>query len=141
MEKNRYQIDPQLLADSHELLVWRACHIRLHHNATLPWIILIPETTELELHDLSTGEQLNILQLSRLIGEHFRQNHGMEKINFAAIGNVVQQLHIHVIGRHHKDPLWPDVVWGRDLPAQSYQTADIQQLKSQLHTLLESQQR
>ncbi len=137
MGKKGFQIDPRLLADSHELLIWQGCHIRLHNNASLPWVIIVPETTAVELHDLAIDEQLKILQLSQLIGDHLKQHKGITKINFAAIGNVVQQLHIHVIGRHPQDPLWPDVVWGKALPNNSYLAEDMVQFRNDLSQLLE----
>lgn len=130
-------IHPQLLADTHPLLVDGNCHIRVHRNASLPWVILIPDTTCVELCELSTEQQLHITRLGRQIGRCFTQQFGAEKINFAAIGNVVQQLHIHVIGRHRSDPLWPDVVWGRPLPEKRWTDAGLDQLKTGIKAMLE----
>ncbi|MCW8869737.1 MAG: HIT family protein [Proteobacteria bacterium] len=129
-------IHPQLLADSHALLNWQNCHVRLHKNASLPWVIIIPNTKEIEFCDLPNDLQLEITGLSQIIGNYFKQACGTEKINFAAIGNVVQQLHIHVIGRNSTDPLWPDVVWGRDLPDKSYSPEQIEELKQQLKAVI-----
>ncbi len=128
-------IDDRLKADSHALLKWQNCHLRLHTNATLPWVIIIPETDVLEFCDLSAADQLRITRISGLISDHFKTNLNIEKINFAAIGNVVQQLHIHVIGRHSADPLWPDVVWGNPLPEASYSETEINQWQATLKTL------
>lgn len=125
-------IHPQLLADSHDLFHWQNCHLRLHKNASLPWVIIIPNTKEIEFCDLPVDLQLEITRFSQMIGDYFKQACGAEKINFAAIGNVVQQLHIHVIGRNSKDPLWPDVVWGRDLPDKSYSPQQIEDFKQGL---------
>ena len=134
---NHFQIHPQLIADSQPLLTWQGCHLRLHKNATVPWVILIPVTDEIEFCDLSEELQLTITSLSRIIGAYFKQHLSAEKINFAAIGNVVQQLHVHVIGRHHKDPLWPDVVWGNKLPETNYKSEVVQTIKSDIAQLLE----
>lgn len=130
-------IHPQLIADSHDLFNWQKCHVRLHKNATLPWIVIIPETDKIEFCDLPNEQQLEITQLSRMIGDYFKSACGAEKINIAAIGNVVQQLHVHVIGRHSKDSLWPDVVWGRELPDKSYSQQQLDDFKQKLRRVLD----
>jgi diadenosine tetraphosphate (Ap4A) HIT family hydrolase len=134
-------IHSQLLADTLPLLVHGTCHIRLHRNASLPWVILIPETNCIELCELSAEQQLEVTRLGQHIGRYFKQHMGAEKINFAAIGNVIQQLHIHIIGRHPSDPLWPDVVWGRPLPDKQWSTAELSELQSSLQSMIEDQQR
>ncbi len=137
MKLNNNIIDPRLITDSHELFEWQNCRLRLHKNASFPWIIIIPQSDEIEYCDLPNILQLEITQLSKIIGDYFKQEWGSEKINFAAIGNVVQQLHIHVIGRNSKDPLWPDVVWGAKLPDKSYQQNQVDEFKQQLLTKIE----
>jgi diadenosine tetraphosphate (Ap4A) HIT family hydrolase len=132
-----FQIHPQLAADSHALFEWQHCHLRLHKNATLPWLIIIPETEQIEFHDLPTALQLKITHISQVSANYFKSAHGAEKINFAAIGNVVQQLHVHVIGRHHKDPLWPDVVWGNTLPEKIYAADQLIKISTSIKSLLD----
>ena len=133
-------IHPQLLADSHALFHCQNCHLRLHKNASLPWVIIIPDTKEMEFCDLPNNLQLEITGLSQIIGNYFKQACGTEKINFAAIGNVVQQLHIPVIGRNRKDPLWPYVVWGRELPDKPYSQQKLDDFKLKLQQAIESHQ-
>lgn len=133
-------VHPILRSDSHALFDWHHCHLRLHKNASLPWLIIIPDTKEIEFCDLPNDFQLEITHLSQIISDFFKKACGTEKINFAAIGNVVQQLHIHVIGRHSKDPLWPDVVWGRELPEKHYSQKQLDDFKQQLLRTIESQQ-
>jgi len=137
MGSKNFQIHPQLTADSHELFEWQHCHLRLHKNATLPWLIIVPNTELIEFHDLSSELQLEITHISQITSAYFKAEFGAEKINFAAIGNVVQQLHIHVIGRHRKDPLWPAVIWGNDLPSKQYLTDEIASIKQILLNYLE----
>ncbi|MFC3195073.1 HIT family protein [Marinicella sediminis] len=136
MSRHTAHIDPQLLADSHPLFIHGSCHIRLHRNASLPWVILIPQTNHIEFCDLDEQQQLEITRLSRVIGGFFKTECGAEKINFAAIGNVVQQLHIHVIGRNQQDPLWPDVVWGHVLPDEAWTDGQLKRMKQRLIALL-----
>jgi hypothetical protein len=78
-------IHPQLITDSHELFNRQNCHVRLHKNATLPWIIIIPETDKIEFCDLPNEQQLEITHLSQMIGDYFKNACGAEKINFAAL--------------------------------------------------------
>lgn len=137
MGSANFNIHPQLATDSHALFEWQGCHLRLHKNATLPWLIIIPETEHIEFHDLPGELQLRITLISQVSANYFKSTHGAEKINFAAIGNVVQQLHVHVIGRHHKDPLWPDVVWGQSLPEKTYAADQLQTLSTSIKNLLE----
>ncbi|WP_223786905.1 HIT family protein [Marinicella meishanensis] len=138
MPSHPFQIDAQLLADSHPLGHWQQLHLRLHRNAALPWVLIIPETEVLEYCDLSQTMQQNISLLGAALGQHYKRHWASTKINFAAIGNVVQQLHIHVIGRHENDPLWPDVVWGNPLPKRSYSDDDLSQWQHKLAQLLET---
>ena len=137
MGTENFQIDSQLATDSHELFEWRHCHLRLHKNATLPWLIIIPKSHLIEFHDLPTELQLEITHISQIASGYFKSEHGVEKINFAAIGNVVQQLHVHVIGRHSKDPLWPNVVWGHQLPEKTYQADKLKAISASVKNLLE----
>ncbi len=136
MNQHKFVVHLQLVADSHELFRWKSCHLRLHKNATLPWLIVIPETTEIEFHDLPTELQTEVTHISQVVSDYFKNELATEKINFAAIGNVVQQLHIHVIGRNHQDPLWPDVVWGRELPRKIYDQKQLKNLVDHLKGLL-----
>ena len=138
MSPNKFNVHPQLVADSHELFMWKSCHLRLHKNATLPWLIIIPQTTEIEFHDLPNELQSEITQVSRVVGDYFKKALVAEKINFAAIGNVVRQLHIHVIGRNRQDPLWPEVVWGQELPEKTYDNEQFKILVDTLKTCLTS---
>jgi diadenosine tetraphosphate (Ap4A) HIT family hydrolase len=131
-----FTIHPQLLTDSHELFNWQSCHVRLHKNASLPWIIIIPDSELSEFHDLAAELQLEITKLSKIISNYYQAHCGTEKINFAAIGNVVPQLHIHVVGRHKNDPLWPDVVWGNQLPEATYSQQAVENIKFELQQRL-----
>jgi len=107
-----FTLDDRLRLDTHHLLTVDDIEILLSDNALWPWFILVPHTTETELYRLSDKMDVDLhrltLALSRFIGEQFP----VDKINVAAIGNVVSQLHVHVVGRRRDDPAWPGVVWG-----------------------------
>jgi len=109
-----FEIDQQLQKDTHALHVYQEFHILLHRNATIPWFIVVPETTVVEPHELDT-DQLNTLHwIQQVLGSYLQQSCGAEKINSAALGNIVRQLHVPEIGRSHTDPSWHGVVRGAD---------------------------
>jgi len=113
-----FVIDPRLEASSIFLVDLALCQARLQADARWPWIVLIPrraglgELEELEPHDLETlmGEILLAGRVVRALGEVL--GFGVEKLNVGALGNVVAQLHVHVVGRRGDDPAWPGPVWG-----------------------------
>ena len=108
-----FELAAPLRADCHGLGRLPLSHVLLLNKREVPWFILVPETSVIELCDLSVAEQAQlqteINQLSRLVRTRFP----VTKLNVAAIGNIVSQLHIHVIGRHPQDPWWPNVAWGQ----------------------------
>lgn len=107
-----FSLHPILAADTVEVAELEICTVLLMKDATYPWLILVPRRDGLrELHDL--GDELapvmeEVARASRLLTEHYNP----AKINVAALGNVVPQLHIHVIARFEDDPAWPRPVWG-----------------------------
>ena len=106
-----FEIHPQLLADCHRLGRLEFCHVLLNRNAVLPWFILVPETAVTDLLDLPETERTAALHEAAIIGQWIKRHFGYGKINFAAIGNVVPQLHLHVVGRKPGDRCWPAPVW------------------------------
>ncbi|MHC4997173.1 MAG: HIT family protein [Planctomycetota bacterium] len=107
-----FEIHPQLLEDCHVLGRLGVCHLLLNRNATLPWFVLVPEVETTHFHEidpeLRTKIEDEVNALSRFVMSQF----DVIRVNSAAIGNVVQQVHLHVIGRYEADPCWPGVVWG-----------------------------
>lgn len=113
-----FDLHPRLLEDCHGLGRLDLCHVLLHRNATLPWFILVPEvgTGVTELHEMDRDQRLRLDDELSRVARFVKSRLGAKKINVGAIGNLVPQLHVHVIGRDPADPCWPGVVWGR-LPA------------------------
>ena len=113
-----FGLHPRLLDDCHSLGRLGFCHVLLHRNATLPWFILVPEVDAgvTELHELDRDQRLRLDEELSQVARFVKSRLGARKINVGAIGNIVPQLHVHVIGRDPADPCWPGVVWGR-LPA------------------------
>lgn len=77
-----------------------------------PWFVLVPHTAETELYRLSPEQQQQLLKLINIMSQFIQTHFDVDKLNIASIGNVVSQMHIHIVGRSKKDPCWPGVVWG-----------------------------
>jgi diadenosine tetraphosphate (Ap4A) HIT family hydrolase len=114
------ELPPQLKKDC--LLIGRfaLCRLLLMRDANYPWFILVPDREGVrEIFELAEADQLQLLRessrLSAVLAERFRA----DKLNIAALGNVVPQLHVHHIVRYRHDPAWPAPVWGR-LPPSAY---------------------
>ena len=107
-----FTIHPQLLSDCHLLGRLPASHLLLHKNAALPWFILVPETALGNLLDLPNDQRDGVLTDCKRVSDYLTRSLGCPKVNIAWIGNLVPQLHIHVIGRNPDDPCWPKPVWG-----------------------------
>lgn len=110
-----FELHPRLLADCHRLGRFRLSHLLLHRNAGLPWLILVPEVSAAvhELFELEAPDRRELVDEIDVVARFVKDSLGAQKINIAAIGNLVPQLHVHVVGRHPGDPCWPGVVWGR----------------------------
>lgn len=113
----------QLAADTFVVGELDLCSLRLMNDATYPWLILVPRVAGArELVDLDEQRQ-NVLMREVTRCSHVLQRlFAPDKLNVAALGNMVPQLHVHLIARHRGDPAWPAPVWGRT-PAQAYEAA------------------
>lgn len=113
------------------------CRLLLMNDKQYPWLILVPRRAEMrEICDLSGDDQLQYLQESNLCSAILRSEFGAEKLNIAALGNMVPQLHIHHIARFSSDPAWPKPVWGQ-LPAKPYSTDELQGVVAQLRQVIQ----
>ncbi len=108
------------------------------NNSQVPWFILVPKTNEIELFKLSKSEQEQLQQEINLISKFVVNNFSkVTKLNVAAIGNMVSQLHVHIVGRNPSDYCWPNVVWGSK-PDGSYSAGDVLEIKNKISTYLGS---
>ena len=106
------KVSKSFLKDSHLIADLKLCNIRLIDNAKFPWIILIPQRKNItDISELNSKDQMllmkEIVHCSKLIKKIFKT----KKLNVEKIGNVVPQLHIHIIARSTKDSTWPLSVW------------------------------
>jgi diadenosine tetraphosphate (Ap4A) HIT family hydrolase len=89
------------------------CRVLLKDNSLFPWLLLVPEVgvDVTELHHLDEADYRSVCDSIRVFSAWMEKVPGIEKVNVAAIGNQVRQLHIHIVGRHSGDIAWPGVIW------------------------------
>ncbi len=131
-----YALDPRLAADSHALARFELCDVRLMDESHYPWLVLVPRLPGLrDLIDLDQSRRHQLTdevdRASRLLRDAFCP----DKLNVAALGNVVAQLHVHVIARFKTDPAWPMPVWGR-IETRPYSPEAMLERMTQLQALL-----
>ncbi len=118
-----FSLDPRLAADTVPVGRLTLCRLLLMNDQTFPWLILVPERPGArEIFELAEADQSRLIQEISLVSRTVAHCFQAEKINVAALGNVVPQLHVHVVARFRNDPAWPGPVWGK-LPAEPYAEA------------------
>ena len=131
-----FELHPRLKQDCHELGRFPLSRLLLMNDRRFPWFILVPERQDIrEIFHLGEADRSQLLReschLSAGIDAAFRP----DKLNIAAIGNLVPQLHVHHIARYQTDPLWPATVWGSG-PAVPYSAGELEELRARLWPLL-----
>ena len=115
-----YALHPQLAGETVPVCDLELCRVLLSNDATYPWLVLSPRREGLrDLHDLSKADGIAVLDEIRRCSQALIDLFQPDKMNVAALGNQVPQLHIHVIARFRTDPAWPGPVWGK-VPATPY---------------------
>jgi len=115
-----FALDPRLAADCSIIGSNGQSLLLLMEDSRYPWFIVVPKLEGVsEWFDLAPDVQLRLHQDCVALGHCVKQAYACEKINIAALGNIVRQLHIHVVGRETTDPAWPGPVWGHS-PAIRY---------------------
>lgn len=128
-------IHSQLLNDSLVLGRFPLCHLLLVKDANYPWFILVPDRENIsEVYQLSAADQQQLMVESSTLGQCLMTLLQGDKLNVAALGNMVPQLHVHVIVRYKTDAAWPGPVWGQ-VPAKAYSELELKKLTDQLQTI------
>lgn len=126
------ELDPVLLHDCEVLGSFDLCQVLLMRDANYPWCILVPNVPgACEIFDLSAQQQQQLNLESNTLLAYLSREFQADKMNVAALGNVVSQLHIHHIVRYHNDVAWPKPVWGV-CPAKAYDDKGLNELTSRL---------
>lgn len=109
-----FKLDTRLEKDCYEIGSMKLCKVLLMNDSQYPWFILVPEREGVrELFQLNRDDQISFLIESNLLSKALTVVFQPDKLNIAALGNVVEQLHFHHIVRFKNDPSWPDPVWGK----------------------------
>lgn len=130
-----FVLDSRLQQDSLVLGEFSLCQLLLSKDANYPWFILVPKRVGVsELFELDAAEQQQLWQETTLLAEALKASYGADKMNVATLGNVVSQLHMHVIVRQRDDAAWPAPVWGKCAPV-SYTDDQLQAVRERLRGL------
>ncbi len=113
-------IHPQLQKGCTHIGRFKLCNLLLVRDANYPWFILVPDRENIsEIHQLKKSDQLQLMRESSELAVVLENAFTTDKINIAALGNLVPQLHLHHVVRRHNDAVWPAPVWGK-VPAKPY---------------------
>ena len=107
-----FKLDRKFLKSSHYIADLKLCSIRLHDNSIFPWVILIPKRNKItDMSDLNSKDQILLMKEIIYVSKMMKKLFKTSKLNVEKIGNIVPQLHIHIIARYKKDASWPFSVW------------------------------
>ena len=107
-----FELDPRFAVEKHAA-DWPLCRVMVTNDARYPWLVLVPRRNGVtEITQLETLDRAQLVDEIARAGRLVQNLPGVTKLNFGALGNLVPQLHIHVVGRHAGDPAWPGPVWG-----------------------------
>lgn len=108
-------LDPRIVNDSEFICRFDLCELRLIKDGDLDWFLLIPQRKNVtEVFHLSEDDHLKLIKEINFVSKIISKKTSCTKINIASIGNMVPQMHVHVISRYDNDRAWPGVIWGTD---------------------------
>lgn len=117
MSNGTFELHPQLLGDTCHIGDWPLCRLLRMNDRGFPWLILVPRVADVrEIIDLSEEDQQQLMTEIARASRALRKLLTPDKLNVAALGNAVPQLHVHVIARFTTDPAWPRPIWGVKAP-------------------------
>ncbi len=135
MSSKAFELAPEFERDSIWLADWPLCQLRVQNDANYPWFILIPRRVAMvEIIDLTEQDRAQLWHESAHLSVFLKAEFQAKKLNIAALGNMVPQLHLHHIVRYEQDIAWPAPVWGK-AQARAYTEAQWQQLTQKLALL------
>lgn len=130
MDNQSFTLDSRLKNDTVKLASWPLSDVLLMNDSQYPWVILVPRRAGVsEIYQLSGDDQQQLLQESIFLGQQLMALYEGDKLNVAALGNVVNQLHVHHVVRFESDVAWPAPVWGKHPVVAYSETALDTQLK------------
>jgi diadenosine tetraphosphate (Ap4A) HIT family hydrolase len=134
--KAGFTLDTRLEADSEQLMWLGLCELRVMNDRRWPWLILVPQRPGAEeIHDMTPLDQAMLTFETNMVAQALKTATGCTKINTGALGNIVRQLHVHVVARSEGDPGWPGPVWGHGL-REPYQRSGLRQFAQTIKAAL-----
>ncbi|HEC73720.1 MAG TPA: HIT domain-containing protein [Methylophaga aminisulfidivorans] len=131
-----YQLHQQLKKDTFKLGEFELCDVLLMNDARYPWVILVPKRDAIsEIFQLSQTEQRQLQSESSFVAKAMKDLFSADKMNIAALGNMVEQLHLHHVARFRSDAAWPKPIWGQG-QAENYSEVAVKAISSQLRRVL-----
>jgi diadenosine tetraphosphate (Ap4A) HIT family hydrolase len=131
-----FALDQRLQQDTLVIGDFPLCRLLLTNDSNYPWFILVPRIEGIsEVFQLSVQDQQTLWQETTALAQWLNQGLDADKMNIGALGNVVSQLHVHVIVRKRDDAAWPAPVWGKH-PAQPYTDEQVAGIRARLRELL-----
>ena len=113
-----FAVDPVILSLTHHAADWALSRVFVYDDSRYGWGLLVPRRAgAIEMADLAPEDQVQLMHEIVRLSAAVRAMPGVEKLNVGNLGNMVRQLHVHVIGRRKGDPAWPGPVWGHSDPA------------------------
>jgi diadenosine tetraphosphate (Ap4A) HIT family hydrolase len=132
---SEFELDGRIARDSDLVTVLGLCQLRIQNDSRWPWLVMVPQRGGMtEIFDLSPAEQALLSAEVNKVAAALKTVTGATKINVGALGNIVRQLHVHVIARFEGDPNWPGPIWGFGQPV----TYEEQQKQDFLNKLVEA---
>lgn len=133
-----FTLDPRLAADTAAVADLPLCTLRLMNDTRFPWLILVPRIEgAVEIVDLSAADRTQLMEEVARVSAALRTVAKPDKLNLGALGNMVAQLHVHVVGRFRGDPAWPGPVWGSG-PSSPYLHDDRSRMLTRFRAVLDS---
>lgn len=130
-------LHPRLVADTVSVCRLGLCHVLLMKDANYPWLILVPDRENItEIFELEATDRATLTEEIAFVSSRLKTAFSADKINVAALGNMVPQLHVHVIARFQADPAWPSPVWGK-VPAAPFGEGDLDRWLEGLRDILQ----
>lgn len=131
-----FTLHPQLASDGIEVGQFELSQLLLINDRQYPWFVLVPRREDVtEIFQLDEEDRVQLLRESCWLAEALKDAFSADKINIAALGNMVSQLHVHHIVRYRDDAAWPAPVWGK-LPALPYDDGQLAECIARLQTVL-----
>ena len=127
-----FALHPTLARDTVEVARLPLCRVLLMNDRRFPWLILVPERDSVrEIYELPSEDRAELVEEIARTSEVLQRLFQPDKLNVGALGNVVPQLHVHVVARFAADPAWPGPVWGSG-PAEPYADAELEEIRGRL---------